>query len=119
MLGEKRMQYFDYDTNTHQCQLNTQGKERLLNELYKEIDDITKYRFTNIEDVFPGSDYPQIKNKSISAEQVTNEDIIVIAEYLLAAHHSIDDMTELYSKINEKKNINIHISKPIKNLLKI
>lgn len=117
LVGEKRMEYFDYNKITHQCTLNKKWKEWLLNELYKEIDDITKYRFTNIEDIFPWSDYPQIKNKSITIDQIDNQDIIIMAEYLLAAHHSIDEMTELYSRINERTGM--QAIKPIRNILKI
>ena len=118
-MGPLRMELFDYDPNTKTVELNTEGKTRLLKQLYREVEEINTHRFKNIEDIFPGADYPSIKTQEMTIDDVTEEEIISITQYLLSAHHAIDDMTILHEKLNKKDTRNIAIIKePVKKLIK-
>ncbi len=121
MWADMRMKYFDYDSDKNLCTINHEWKKWLLNELYQEIDDINHHRFTNIEDIFPGSDYPNLKNKTIKAEDIDTTDIIYVTGYLLAAHHGIDDMTELYNELQQQNKVPIWepLREKLKQLVKI
>jgi len=112
-MGRLRMQLFDYDPTTKTVFLNQEGKSRLLTQLYNEVDEINK-----ITDVFPGADYPTIKTKQMTINDITEEEITKIVRYLLLGHHTIDDMTNLHKKINTKETRDIAaIKEPLKNLL--
>jgi len=116
-MGPLRMELFDYDPNTKTVELNTEGKWRLLTQLYHEIDEINEHRFKNIEDIFPGADYHNIKTKQMTIDDITEEEITNIAEYLLSAHHTIDDMTSFHNRSNKKNIPNIIIKEPLKKLV--
>lgn len=103
LMWPKRMENFDYIEATGKCTINNKGKERILNLLYEEIDDINKHGFVSIENVFSWSDYQHIKSKQQTAEALTEKDIIKLWHYLLSGHHVIDDLIELYTEENTNK----------------
>jgi len=101
-MGPLRMQHFDYDPTTKTVELNQEGKNRLLTQLYNEVDEINTHRFKEITDIFPGADYPNIKSQQRTIDDITEDEITQLVEYLLLGHHTIDDMTILHNKLNKE-----------------